>query len=1198
MGAGRALLYAAGLGCFLLTARIAVGQERAFSQPAIHKDASRVTRKTQEQWFLRGRATGTQSAARLRHRAYQQKLQVRMVPVPARAESPVLHAAAAAGWISLGPAPLASDASGVGEQDYNWVSGRATAVAVDPNDSTGNTVYVGGAYGGLWRSVNAGPLCADPSTVTWNVPSSQTPQTCSATTGPTASLLDDQPTLSVGALAIEPQLSNPDPAKSVVLVGTGETNGSTDSYYGLGILRSADAGNTWTLIAQDVTGTHSFAGIGFSQIAFSTSNPSLVVAAAAGASQGELEGLQNSLDSNLGIYYSADGGQSWNYATPMDGPSTVLPGSATAVVYNAAAGQFFAALRFHGFYNSNDGVHWTRLTNQPGNGLSTSACPASPTSQICPIYRGEIAVVPKRAGVNGRGEMYVWYVDANDVDQGIWESVDGGNTWTPINDTGITNCGDLLGGCGTEYGSYNLTLAAVPDNLDPNATSGTDLYAGAVNLYKCVILGTVSDCSGAAPNTFLNLTHVYGCPPNFGSIAKVHPGQHAMDFMQVNGGGQVVMYFANDGGIYRALDGYSDLISGDCSTPNQFDSLNQTLGSMTQFVSMAQHPSDPNTILGGTQGNGSPATATSQVSSSWISVNSADGGYSEINPSNPVEWFTENTGVTIQRCALGIDCHSTDFNNDLVVSSSTVGGDGGPPYTPYVLDPQNSSEMIVGTCRVWRGTTQGASFTALSPDFDTLSDTSCTGSEVNTVRSLAAGGPVDGNEFSSVIYAGTDGTGPLATSPGGGHVWMMTTAADGSTSWTDVTGAINPKHFPVSGIALDPADPTGDTAYVTIMGFHVSHVWQTTNGGQSWTNFTGSTPSNLPDAPADAVLVDNATVYVGSDVGVFSSSTTSPSWSEVGPAPVPNGTQSGYLPDVPVTALRIFYNGTTKLLRAATYGRGIWQFPLITAPDFEITFTDSTQTIFAGQPAIFSGMLDAFSSFNSQVMLACSGSSLPSTCSVTPSQITPAAVTTPFAVTVGGAVGNYSFNLGGSGGGLSRSTPLTLNVVDFNLGTPTPAAVSVALGANSTPITMQLNFLGSFPASGTIALSCNAPAGLSCNFFPSNSIGAAAGPTVAVTLTISSASNAPTGNSPVEIIATSTDAGSKTVNQSLNVTVTNAEDYSLTLTAPGAPTAAGQTVSVAGTVTGLNGYSSAVQLSCVNGNTRPPSPCTLSLAVT
>ena len=646
---------------------------------------------------------------------------------------------------------------------------------------------------------------------------------------------------------------------------------------------------TWTLIPQDTTvPTHSFAGIGFSKIAFSTNNPNLVVAAATGTSQGELEGLQNPLRANLGLYSSIDGGQSWSLAISKDGPSTVEAGSATSVVYNPAAvfngvaGVFFAALRFHGFYESSDGINWMRLLNQPGGGLSESSCPASPILRTCPFYRGEMAVVP------GRNEMYVWFVDADDNDQKIWRTNDGGTTWTPIDDTGITDCGDLIGGCGTENGTYNLALAALPDGA-----TGTDLYAGAVNLYKCTLTNTFPTCSpnvtpAPPPNfTFLNLTHVYGCPPNLGSIAKVHPGQHAMDFMVVNS--KALGYFANDGGIYRTLDGYNNLTSGTCGTPNQFDSLNQTLGSMAQFVSLAQHPTDANTVLGGTQGNGSPATGAAQVSTAWNNVNSGDGGYSEIalHPDGSTEWFTANTGVSIQRCTLGVACRASDFNSDLVVSDSTLGGDGGPLYVPYILDPQNSSELIVGTCRVWRGSTLGTGFTALSNNFETGSRAGCTGAEVNTVRTLAACGTKDSSGFSNTIYAGTDGTGPLATVPAGGRVWITTNAASGAATWMDRTGAINPGNFPVSGIALDSSDASGNTAYATIMGFHVSHVWKTTNAGGTWADFSGTGTGQLPDAPANAVLVDaaSATVYAATDVGVFSSSTSAPNWSEVGPAP-------------------------------------------------------------------------------------------------------------------------------------------------------------------------------------------------------------------------------------------------------------------------------------------------------------------------
>src|SRR6266404_3559853 len=646
--------------------------------------------RQREQWFMHGRLIPGESAAALRYRAHAQKMQLRAEQA-ARMNTAIAAATATAIgiWTPLGPAPLASDATGFGQQDYGWVSGRATAVAVDPADATGNTVYIGGAYGGVWKSTNAGPLSANPANVSWSP------------------LIDNQATLAVGSIAVQP--GNTDPTKSVILVGTGETNSSMDSYYGLGILRSADAGNTWVLITQDSSGAHPFAGMGFSKIAFSTANPSLVVAAAAGASQGVIDGLENPVSANRGIYYSNNGGVSWSYASINDVGTVIQPNSATSVIYNAGAGKFFAAIRFHGFYSSRDSV----------------------------------------------------------------------NIWTQLDDSGITNCGDCSGGCGTAQGSYNLELAAVPNGL-----TATDLYAGAINIYKCTISSLSPVCSGTGQGTFLNLTHVYGCAPNFGSIAHVHPYQHDLDFIVANS--KAILYFANDGGIYRALDGYSGLTTGDCSGTNQFDSLNQTLGSMSQFVSFSQHPSDLNTILGGTQDNGSPATTSAATSTSWFNVNSGDGGYTAINPDNPAEWFTANTNVSIQKCELAGNCHAQGFSNGLVVSNATVGGDSGAFYTPYILDPQNSGTLIVGTCRVWRGATSGTGFSVLSNNFETGGDGICGGNEVNLVRSLAAGGIKDTSGFSNVMYVGTDGLGPLA--PTGGHVWVSTNVD--SAAWFDRTGRL------------------------------------------------------------------------------------------------------------------------------------------------------------------------------------------------------------------------------------------------------------------------------------------------------------------------------------------------------------------------------------------------------------------------
>ena len=1110
-----------------------------------------------EQWFMRGRTIPGQATAALRYRAHLQKMQMRTARMFALQNEGMATFSqgftAPAGWTALGPAPLASDATGLGQQDYHAVSGRATAVAVDPADLTGNTVYVGGAYGGVWKSTNAGPLSLDPAGVIW------TP------------VIDNQATLAVGAIAIQPQLSNPDPTQSVILVGTGETNSSGDSYYGLGILRSPDAGATWTLITQDSTGTRSFAGMGFSKIAFSTTNHNLVVAAVASASQGIFENLENPGSVNRGIYYSTNGGISWTYASMKDNGVTIDPGSATSVAFNSGAGKFFAAMRYHGIYSSADGINWTRLATQPGTGLSTNSCPAQ-TSAACPIYRGEIAVVPSR------NEMYAWYVDGNDTNQGIWKSSNGGTSWTKLTDTGITNCGDSFGGCGTTQGFYDLELAAVP-----NGATSTDLYAGAINLYKCAITTGSPTCGGTGSNKFLNLTHVYGCAPDFGSIAHVHPDQHGIDFMVANS--RAIMYFANDGGIYRALDGYTGLTTGTCGGSNLFDSLNQTLGSMTQFVSFSQHPTDPNIILGGTQDNGSPATASAQNNTGWLNVNSGDGGYNEINPNNPTEWFTANTNVSIQKCSSGIACHAQDF--PIIVDNSTVGQDRGAFYTPYILDPQNSGELIVGTCQVWRGTTTGTGFVLLSPNFETGVGI-CSGNELNLVRSLAAGGPKDGNNFSNVIYAGTDGAGPVI--PGGGHLWVSTNAAGGTGTWTDRTGGINPATFPISGVAIDTSDATGQTAYLTVMGFHVSHVWKTSNAGQSWTDFT----ANLPDSPANAVVVDASasTVYVATDVGVFLSSTASPSWTELGPAP--NSGLSGYLPNVSVTALRIFNSGGLKRLRASTYGRGVWEFNLITTPDFQASFSNNPITAFVGQTAVFNGKMTAFNGYNNSVNLSCTNGNTPKppTCSISPSSLIPTSNGTGFAVNASGPAADYLFNVHGVGTDANTVThdfSLTLHVVDFDLTGPSPSSVAANRPNSSGPVTFQVTAAGSFSAA--VDLSCNGlPAGAACNFQPSSTVFPTSANPVAITLTISTTTSTPTGTFPLTITGSSSGI-IKTQNVSLTVTA-NA-DYTLVISNPSQSASAGSSATFNGTLTAFNGYANSVDLSCGPG---APPTCTPSPA--
>ena len=190
----------------------------------------------QARHFLSGRTlVGDASAARAMDAARRQQATM-LAQQAASAQISGLSAT----WQAVGPNQVSSIA-------YGNVTGRVSAIAIDPADTTGNTVYLGTTGGGVWKSTNAtGPMAS----VTFAALTDTLP-VFSANAG-TASI----PSLSIGAISVQ---------SGVILAGTGDPNDASDSFYGGGLLRSADGGLTWTLIqsSQDgATGSTLLSGSG------------------------------------------------------------------------------------------------------------------------------------------------------------------------------------------------------------------------------------------------------------------------------------------------------------------------------------------------------------------------------------------------------------------------------------------------------------------------------------------------------------------------------------------------------------------------------------------------------------------------------------------------------------------------------------------------------------------------------------------------------------------------------------------------------------------------------------------------------------------------------------------------------------------------------------------------------------------------
>src|SRR5437870_9808690 len=95
------------------------------------------------------------------------------------------------------------------------IGGRMTSIVCHPEKP--DRIWAGAAAGGVWQSNDAGR--------TWR------------------SVWSKQDSLNIGSLAIDPE--NPD----VIYCGTGEANLSADSYAGVGIYQTTDAGASWKLLA-------------------------------------------------------------------------------------------------------------------------------------------------------------------------------------------------------------------------------------------------------------------------------------------------------------------------------------------------------------------------------------------------------------------------------------------------------------------------------------------------------------------------------------------------------------------------------------------------------------------------------------------------------------------------------------------------------------------------------------------------------------------------------------------------------------------------------------------------------------------------------------------------------------------------------------------------------------------------------------
>ena len=806
-------------------------------------------------------------------------------------------------------------------------SGRITALAISPTCVSGNCrLWVAAAGGGIWRTDDA--LSDSPS---WTF------------------LSGSFGTNAIGALTY-------DAAHNTLYAGTGEPNASGDSEAGVGIYKSTDGGDTWTLLPGSPAATNARS---ISSIVVDPSDASTIYVGTARGVRGvsAVTGGAISVAPDApptGLYKTTNGGSTF---------SMVWDGNASLRGVNHVEidshGTIYAAAFQQGIWrSSNGGATWQHVfaTQDAGdNAARTEFALATTPDGHTRIYVGDGGT--ETGGLTpdkGEPASNTGFYRADAIDtKTAGQLTDGTNNPGYISFTTYDRSKPgymTYDYCATQcwYDNFVVSPAGHPDTV----------YVGGSYDYNFVFVrnngrGVILSTDAGAHFSDQNVASDY--------VDGLHPDQHALVVSPTN---QLQFWEGSDGGLMRSsgtlVDGSADPNFG-CGVrglgaaskaactfalsaiPTHLTSLNAGLSTL-QFQSVSINPHNPSDLQGGTQDNGTWEGSANNPN--WPETMYGDGGQSGFDVGNPHIRF--NNFFSPYNDENFRDGNPTAW---VVVSGPLFLPNGNPKeatafYVPEIGDPVVAGTQFYGAQHVWRTTDNGgdqATLEANCPEFTTPGSQQGCGDMKPLGDPSGNGGPGTPGDLTGTQY-GTDRTGQYvvaiaraesdhstmwaATRTGRVFVSRNADAADpADVTFTriDSLAANSPGRF-VSSIVVDPSNPL--RAYVSYSGYNANtpgqpgHVfivnYNPGAGTATWTNLdNGSGP--MGDLPVTGLAYDAKAhvLYASTDFGVLvQSNLRSSNWRMA----------AGGMPQVEVTGLSL--DPQNRVLYASTHGRGIWSLKL------------------------------------------------------------------------------------------------------------------------------------------------------------------------------------------------------------------------------------------------------------------------------
>lgn len=817
----------------------------------------------------------------------------------------------------LGPQPLRMTGCS-GCFNYQFTQGRVNDIAIDP--VTTNVAYIATVGGGIWKTTNC---CS--STTSWS-PTTDHPLIA---------------TIATDSVTIDPNDHN------TIYAGTGDQNYGSFSMGSQGILKSTDAGATWTILGADVFGPALPQPAG----QFPQYNAVGKVRVDPRNSNNVLAGTKN------GLYISNDAGATWtqcatNSFSTMRQDITGLAlddvGGSTRILAAVGVRGFATTVQYNLGQNGANGIYKGTI---PASGCPTDFAPISRNDNgwtSLNATTGDIYVNPTTGNQVGRIEMAVAPSDPNYIyaqlqsirpnsnggcgnaagcQLGAYRSTDGGTTWTQIPGSPGASLVNCTGGAG-DYPQnwFDQAIAVDPNNPDRVFFSTFDIWFW--NNGNPTWNDTTCGYSGG--NT-------------------VHVDQHALAFVP---GSSSVLLAGNDGGVHGTTNANLATLATDPTWFHMLNGLN-TIEFYSGDISGNFANSAAPQINGGAQDNGSMSVTfagspTGPVQ--WQMGKGGDGFFARIDPvgtGTSLRFWQGNNSGTLNRCINNCTASGATWST-LARPWSTDTQSFVLPYEIHKGDLNNPANdcgpagastgcghLVVGTVRVWE-TITGAASTTGGISWYVNSPANLTKQALGN-RSYINQLAIEPSMQSVVIVGTNDGNVQIGRNMGTGS---------NQSIWTNLTdnNTVLPNR-PILDVAFDPLTTTAPIAYAAVGGFNANtpttpgHVFQVTCATDcasfTWADKTG----NLPDIPVDSIIANprnRKQIFAGTDWGLYYTDdidVASPVW---------NRFENG-IPHSMIWDMSIDRGGTT--LSVWTRGRGAYVWPLPAAP---VTVTSVASRKFHG----------------------------------------------------------------------------------------------------------------------------------------------------------------------------------------------------------------------------------------------------------